>query len=106
MAMAPDFDALSLPVRNQAVGNPLFARGAEAARRAAEDFESVFVSQMLETMFQGIKTDGPFFGGPGERVFRSVMLQEYGKQIAANGGIGVADNVYAEIMRIQERFGG
>jgi len=72
------------------------------ARKVAEDFEAFFVSSMLESMFAGIKTDGYFGGGHGEDVFRSMLLQEYGKTIAQRGGIGIADNVQREMLRLQE----
>lgn len=71
-------------------------------RAAAEDFESVFLSQMLEPMFQGIQTDGMFGGGSSEKIYRSVMLQEYGKALAQNGGVGIADAVEREVLRLQE----
>ena len=72
-------------------------------RKTAEDFEAFFVSSMLESMFAGIKTDSMFGGGHGEDVFRSLMLQEYGKTIAKHGGIGIADNVQREMLRLQEK---
>ena len=53
-------------------------------------------------MFDGISTDGPFGGGQGEAMFRSLMLDEYGKQIAAQGGIGLADAVTRELLKTQE----
>ncbi len=83
------------------LGTPLETRQREAAKKAAEDFESVFVSQMLEPMFAGIKTDGMFGGGNGESVFRSLMIQEVGKEIAKGGGIGISDSVYGEMLRMQ-----
>ena len=86
------------PIKNPAEG----IKTRQAAKTAAEDFEAVFISQMLETMFQGIKTDGPFGGGQGENVFRSLMIKEYGQQISKAGGIGIADNVYREILKLQE----
>ncbi len=72
------------------------------ARKVAEDFEAFFLSQFIGHMFQGIKTDGPFGGGQGEEIFRSVLTQEYGKVMARNGGVGIADNVYREIIKLQE----
>lgn len=86
------------PVKNPAEG----VKTREAARAAADDFEAVFISQMLETMFQGLPTDGPFGGGHAEGVFRSLMVKEYGQQIAKSGGVGLADNVYREILKLQE----
>ena len=72
------------------------------ARKVAEDFEAFFLSQFIENMLTGIKTDGPFGGGYGEEIFRSVLTQEYGKVMARNGGIGIADSVYREIIKLQE----
>lgn len=76
--------------------------GPDEAREAAESFEGFFISMFLESMFSGIKTDGPFGGGQAETVFRSLMNQEYGQMIARSGGIGVADAVQREILKLQE----
>jgi len=71
-------------------------------RKTAEDFESHFLGQMFEMMSTGIKTDGPFGGGHAEATWRSFLNQEYGKQMAKHGGIGVADTVYAQMIKMQE----
>ena len=73
-----------------------------AARKTAQDFEAFFVSAMFQSMFQGIKTDGPFGGGHGEEMFRGMLMQEYGKSVAKAGGIGLADSVYKQILLMQE----
>ena len=73
------------------------------AREAAESFESFFLGQFFEHMFAGIRTDGMFGGGQGENVYRSMMMQEYGKAVAKGGGIGIADSVYRSILQIQEQ---
>jgi len=85
-----------------AVPKPSKAVDAEAMHKSAEDFESFFLTQMLEPMFEGIKTDGYFGGGYGEGVFRSMMLQQYGRILAKAGGVGIADMVSRELMNIQE----
>ena len=82
-------------------GSPA-SKQTDRAHQAAEDFEAVFLSQMLETMTSGLKTDGPLGGGSGEGVFRSMLNQEYSKAITKAGGIGVADAVYREMLRMQE----
>jgi Rod binding domain-containing protein len=73
-----------------------------AARRAAEDFEAVFISQMLQPMFENLPTDGPMGGGHAENVYRGMFVTEAGKAIAKNGGVGIADNVYRELIKLQE----
>lgn len=80
----------------------LSARDADAMRRTAEDFEAFFLSQMFEHMFSGIEPDALFGGGQGEAVFRSVMFQEYGKAVARQGGVGIADMVQREMLKLQE----
>ena len=78
------------------------AKTAAAAEKAAKDFEAVFINQMLSTMFEGVKTDGPLGGGPAEGMFRSMMIDQYSKTIAGQGGFGLADQVKREILRLQE----
>ncbi len=75
---------------------------AEDARKAAEEFEALFLAQMLAPMFNTISTDGPFGGGHSETIYRSMMVDELGKATMQNGGIGIADNVMREILRAQE----
>lgn len=71
-------------------------------RELAEEFEALFLSQMLAPMFENLQTDGPFGGGASEAIYRSLMVEEYGNAIAEAGGLGIADNVQREILRIQE----
>jgi flagellar protein FlgJ len=81
---------------------PAPTRDTMAARKAAEDFEAVFINEFLGSMFEGIDTDGPFGGGPGEQMFRSLVLDQYARKIAHSGGFGLADSVARELTRIQE----
>lgn len=74
----------------------------EKVRETAQDFEAVFLSQMLKPMFEGLSAEAPFGGGPGEDMWRSLMVDEYGKSIAKSGGIGIADAVMGEMLRMQE----
>ena len=66
--------------------------------KAASDFETFFASQMLEQMFQDVKTDSLFGGGHGEEMFRSVLLDSYAKQIGAKGSLGIAKQVMHSLM--------
>ena len=72
------------------------------ARKAAEDFEAFFLAQMTGYMFSGIPTDGPMGGGQAETIYRSLLNDEYGKALSRTGGIGIADEVYSEILKLQE----
>ena len=84
------------------IPQPTKAGTAAEARKTGEEFEAFFLSQMLEHMFKGVPTDGYFGGGYGEGVYRSLMLQEYGRALSQSGGIGIADLVTRELINLQE----
>ena len=85
-------------------GIPLAGTPAKAAavKKAAQDFEAMFMSSMLESMTAGVKTDKMFGGGDGEQMFRSMLNQEYGKAMAQRGSLGIADSIEREMLRMQE----
>lgn len=69
---------------------------------AAKEFEAVFISQMIGHMFNGIETDPVFGGGEAEDTWRSMMTDEYGKQISRTGGIGLSDSLTQAMIKLQE----
>jgi peptidoglycan hydrolase FlgJ len=98
---------MNAPVVSPALlAQPQTQTTADLAKRAkiqetAEKFEAQFLSVMLQQMFEGISTDGPFGGGQGEALFRSVMTEAMGREMAKAGGIGVADTVQREMLKLQ-----
>jgi Rod binding domain-containing protein len=72
------------------------------ARKVAQDFESFFLSQMLQPMFRKTEPEEPFSGGPGEDAWKSFQIEEYGKAIARAGGVGIADMIMREMLKTQE----
>jgi len=69
---------------------------------AAKEYESVFISQFLGSMFSGIQTDGITGGGQGEEMFRSLMINEYAKGLQQRGGFGLAAQMKAQLLKHQE----
>ncbi len=74
----------------------------EHMRKVAQEFEASFLSQMLQPMFANLGAEKPFGGGSGEDMWRSMQVDEYGKAIAKKGGIGIADSVFREMLKLQE----
>jgi Rod binding domain-containing protein len=72
---------------------------------SAKEFEAVFATEMMKPMFEGIKPDKEFGGGKGEEIFQGMMLDQYGKIMADRGGLGIADAVKAELIRLQAQKG-
>jgi flagellar protein FlgJ len=92
----------SMPSPTATAPKPSKAMGEAAAHKTANEFESYFLSQFVDRMFQGIPKDSLTGEGKGEDIFRSMLSQEYGKSLSGRGGVGIADQVYREIMKTQE----
>lgn len=69
---------------------------------SAKDFEALFISQMVEQMFGESSGESAFGSGESDEVYKSLMVQEYGKMITRSGGIGIADYVKRELLKQQE----
>jgi len=74
----------------------------QQAREVAEEFEAVFIGQMLQPLFQNLGAEKPFGGGSSESMWRSMQVDEYGKAITKAGGIGISDSIFREILKMQE----
>ena len=70
-------------------------------RAALQEFESVLIGEMVNTMFSTVETNEMFGGGQGEEVFRSLMGQEMGREIARRGGLGLSPVLMNEMIRMQ-----
>jgi Rod binding domain-containing protein len=68
----------------------------------SKDFEAVFLTQMMSAMFAGDDTSAYFGGGTSGDVYKSYLLNEYGKSMAQAGGIGIAASVKQELLKLQE----
>lgn len=73
-----------------------------SAKMAADEFEAIFISEMLKGMSVGLKTDGPFGGGQSEEIYRDLMNEELGKTMTQSGGVGISDAIYREMLKNQE----
>ena len=98
---------LALPVVSPTLTQaPAVVSAAELAKRGeikdtARKFESQFLSIMLQQMFEGVKASAPFGGGPGEDMFKSFMTDAMAKKMTDHGGIGIANSVSREMLKLQ-----
>lgn len=90
-------------IKNTQQATQTAAQKAEEAKlnAVAEDFEAMFMSQMMQPMFEGIKPNAMFGGGKTEEVFTGMMIQEYGKMMAETGQLGIADQVKRSLIELQ-----
>lgn len=78
------------------------ARGTDRMRETAEAFEASFLAQMMKPMFEGLSTEAPFGGGEAEGTWRGFLIEAMAKQTVKAGGIGLADQVVAQMLKMQE----
>jgi Rod binding domain-containing protein len=90
-------------MQTRASANLTGAQTPAKVREAAQKFEAFFVGQMMEYMSAGIKADDTFGGGQAEETWRSMLNQEYGKEIAKSGRLGIADMIGKEMLKMQEK---
>lgn len=75
--------------------------GGPSAQKTAREFEATFIGQMTQLMLESVPSDGEFSGGHGEEVFRGVLAEKLGGEIAKRGGIGLAPVVLDQILKLQ-----
>jgi Rod binding domain-containing protein len=90
----PDFE---LAAALQKVSPKLQAK----AQKTATDFEAMFLNSMFSQMTSGLKGAGPFGDTPGTGVWRSMLTEQYSKNFAQAGGVGVATEVYRTLIMQQ-----
>jgi Rod binding domain-containing protein len=76
---------------------------AKKALKTAQDFEAMFLEQTLDRVFASSGTEGPLGdNGTGGAVYRSMLVKEYAGSIVKSGGVGIASQIYGEMLKLQE----
>lgn len=74
-------------------------------KKVAQEFEGIFLEQMLTAMDKTIDRDGSILnGGYGEEVFRGMMYKEIAMNIATGPGqgFGLAQTIYQQMSMAME----
>jgi len=67
-------------------------------REAANDFEAIFVKQMLETMRKTSIETNLIPKSEGEKVFQSMLDEHYSKIMATSGSLGLGEMIYQQLI--------
>jgi Rod binding domain-containing protein len=73
------------------------------AQATATDFEAMFLNSMFSQMTAGLKGEGPFGDTQGTGVWRSMLTEQYSKQFAKAGGVGISSEVYRTLILQQAK---
>ena len=103
LAVMQASEKITADAKKNVIDVPVDDRQMKKIQDAADEFEAVFVSEMIKPMFEGISTEAPFGGGKGEEIFRGMMIQEYGKILAKTGGLGLSPQIAEQMIKMQEQ---
>ena len=76
------------------------------AKASSQDFEAMFLNSMFSQMTSGLKGEGPFGETPGTGPWRSMLTDQYSKNFAKAGGIGISTDVYRTLILQQANRAG
>jgi peptidoglycan hydrolase FlgJ len=102
----------SLPLENQRYSLPNMpsAKGLSATKidkdsklyQACEDFQAVFIKQMLDTMRKTVDKSGSLMqDNEGGKIFEDMLYDEYSKKMSKSAGFDLADNLYKQMAFLQ-----
>ena len=78
-------------------------RATPQMRQVAQAFEGQVLSLLLKPVFATVAAGrGAFGGGAAEETWRPMLVAEFGKVMAAAGGVGLADAVLRQMLLHQE----
>lgn len=79
------------------------APGYERMRKQSVELEGVFLNTLMKEMFSSIDTsESSFGGGFAEETWRGMQAEQFATALADKGGIGLADQLMSDLLRIQE----
>ena len=69
----------------------------EKLRKACEDFEAIFIKQMLSSMKKTVNRSGLMGGGFAEEIYEDMLYDEYAKKMTKTAGFGIAKTLYNQL---------
>ena len=75
-------------------------------RAKAVEFEAMFLNTMFSQMTTGVKGEGPYGDTTGTGAWRSMLTDEYSKNLAKSGGIGISNDVFRTLIMQQANRAG
>ena len=73
----------------------------EEIKKVANEFESLFINLVLKSMRNTVQKSGLIDGGNAEEIYKSMLDDEYCKQMATQRTTGIADQIEDFMLRAQ-----
>jgi len=82
--------------------NPARSDETNPLRAKAEELEGVFLNTLVSQMFSSLDSRNMFGGGFAEETWRGMQSEQFSSMMAQNGGVGLADQIMADLLATQE----
>jgi Rod binding domain-containing protein len=89
----------SAPFAHQSTLNPVAASQAQHEQnvKAATDFESLLLKQMINSMWAAVKSEKLLSGSNEEEMYRDMFSEQLAKELAEHQSLGIRDAVLGEM---------
>lgn len=68
-------------------------------KELSQEFESIFIHQMIKTMRATVGKSNLYHGGMAENIYQDMLDQEYAKSMSQQKNFGIAEIVYAQLSK-------
>jgi murein DD-endopeptidase MepM/ murein hydrolase activator NlpD len=69
----------------------------QALKKVSQEFEAIFIGQLLKVMRETIEESGLFGGGFGKSIYTELFDQEIALSMARRGALGISDLLYRNL---------
>ena len=89
----------SLQLENKLGSTPFKASEMKKLKSACDDFEAIFIKQMLDSMKKTINRSNLVKRNMGEEVFDDMLYDEYAKKMSGTAGLGIGNMMFKQLSR-------
>ena len=90
------YEVLMKNLKNRARHTTLIDKDSKLYK-VCQEFEAIFIKQMLNVMRKTVVKNELFHGGFVEEVFEDMLYDDYAKKMADNGHFGLSDMLYKQL---------
>ncbi len=91
-------------VKQKNINDKINSEEDKKLREVSEEFEAIFVKQLLDGMEKTIdRKNSMFHGGNAEEIFRGMLNEKTAQNMAATGDFGIAKMLYEQLSKTIKR---
>ncbi|MDA3955314.1 rod-binding protein [Oceanispirochaeta sp.] len=89
----------SVQLESKLQGSHVTASEMKKLKEACNDFEAIFIKQMLDAMKKTINRSYLTNRNMGEEIFDDMLYDEYSKKMSGTAGLGIGNMMYQQLSR-------